>query len=181
MDSPCANHAYPIKHLYKECELLKCFLRQANTPKEGDNKEAAAKKGGTAGKDGDGFPDPEECIMIFGGSDAISCKRQHKVRYREACAIETVVPSFLSWSKSPITFDQRDHPSHVARPGCYPLIVDPIVCKKCLTKVLMDRGSNLNILYVDTLDAVHIPWSELHPVSSTFHSVILGMKVYPLR
>ena len=26
MDSPCTNHSYPIKHLYKECELLKCFL-----------------------------------------------------------------------------------------------------------------------------------------------------------
>ena len=27
MDSPCTNHAYPIKHLYKDCELLKRFLR----------------------------------------------------------------------------------------------------------------------------------------------------------
>ena len=39
MDSPCTNHAYPVKHLYKECELLKCFLRQAGAPKEGDGKE----------------------------------------------------------------------------------------------------------------------------------------------
>ena len=56
------------------------------------------------------------------------------------------VPSFLSWSESPITFDQRDHPSCVARPGRYPLVVDPIVRKKRLTKVLMDGGSGLNIL-----------------------------------
>ena len=27
MDSPCTNHAYPIKHLYKDCELLKRFWR----------------------------------------------------------------------------------------------------------------------------------------------------------
>ena len=27
MDGPCPNHAYPVKHLYEECELLKCFLR----------------------------------------------------------------------------------------------------------------------------------------------------------
>ena len=58
-----------------------------------------------AGKDGDGFPDPEECIMIFSGSDTIWTKRQHKVRYREACAAMTDVPSFLSWLESPITFD----------------------------------------------------------------------------
>ena len=154
MDSPCTNHAYSVKHLYKDYELLKRFLRQAGGPKEGNNKEAAAKKGGTAGKDGDSFPDPEESIMIFGGSDTICSKRQHKVRYKEACAAETAIPSFLSWSESSITFHQRDHPSHVARLGHYPLIVDPIIRKKHLTKVLMDGGSGLNILYVDTLNAM---------------------------
>ena len=96
MDSPCTNHAYPVKHLYKDCELLKHFLRQADGPKEGDDKEAIAKKGGIESKDGDGFPDPKECIMIFSGSDAIWSKRQHKVCYREACAAEMAVPSFLS-------------------------------------------------------------------------------------
>ena len=57
------------------------------------------------GKDGDGFPNPEECIMIFGGSDAIYSKHQHKVRYREVCVTEMVVPTFLHWSESPIAFD----------------------------------------------------------------------------
>ena len=71
MDNPCTNHAYPIKYLYKDYELLKHFLRQAGRPKEGDGKEATTKKGGTTGKDRDGFPKPKECIMIFGGSDAI--------------------------------------------------------------------------------------------------------------
>ena len=81
------------------------------------------------GKDGDGFLDAEECIMIFSRSDAIWSKRQHKVRYREACATEMAITSFLSWLESLITFDQRDHPSHVARQGRYMLIVDPIVHK----------------------------------------------------
>ena len=48
------------------------------------------------GKDRDGFPNPEECIMILGGSDAIWSKHQRKVRYREACAAKTAVPSFIS-------------------------------------------------------------------------------------
>jgi len=97
MDSPYTNHAYPVKHLYKDYELLKRFLRQVGRPKEGKDKGAAAKKGGTTGKDGDSFPDPEECIMFFGGYDTICSKCQHKVRYREACITETTVPSFLSW------------------------------------------------------------------------------------
>ena len=118
--------------------------------------------------------------MIFKGSDAIYSKRQHKVRYREACVAEMAAPSFLSWSESPITFDQRDHPSHVARPGRYPLIVNPTILKKRLTKVLMDGGSGLNILYVDTLDTMRIPRSELRPASSPFHGVILGVQAYAL-
>ena len=96
------------------------------------------------------------------------------MRYREACAAETAVPSFLSWSESPITFNQRDHPSHVVRPRRYLLVIDPIVCKKRLTRVLMDGGSGLNILYVDTLDAMRIPRSELRLAGSPFHEVILG-------
>ena len=53
MESPCTNHAYPIKHLYKVYELLKCLLRQAGGPKEEKGKKAAAKKGDVAGKDSD--------------------------------------------------------------------------------------------------------------------------------
>ena len=62
----------------------------------------------------------------------------------------------------------------------YPLVIDPIIHKKHLTKVLIDGGSSLNILYVDTLDAMRIPRSELCPVSSPFHSVIPGTQAYLL-
>ena len=44
----------------------------------------------------------------------------------------------------------------------------------------MDGGSSVNILYVDTLDAMRIPWSELCPVSSPFNDMILGIQAYPL-
>ena len=44
----------------------------------------------------------------------------------------------------------------------------------------MDGGSSLSILYVNTLDAMRIPWSELRPAGSPFHGVILGAQAYPL-
>ena len=37
-------------------------------------KEDMAKKGGMVGNDGDSFLDPKECLMIFGGSEAIHSK-----------------------------------------------------------------------------------------------------------
>ena len=44
----------------------------------------------------------------------------------------------------------------------------------------MDGGSGLSILYIDTLDAMHIPRSELRQVSSPFHGVIPRTQAYPL-
>ncbi|XP_066333500.1 uncharacterized protein [Miscanthus floridulus] len=44
----------------------------------------------------------------------------------------------------------------------------------------MDGGNGLNILYIDTLDAMHIPRSELRPAGSPFHGVILGAQAYLL-
>ena len=44
----------------------------------------------------------------------------------------------------------------------------------------MDGGSGLNILYLDTLDAMRIPRSELRSVSSPFHGVIPRAQAYPL-
>ena len=44
----------------------------------------------------------------------------------------------------------------------------------------MDEGSSLDILYVDTLDAMRIPRLELHLAGSPFHGVILGAQAYPL-
>ena len=45
--------------------------------------------------------------------------------------------------------------------GRYPLVVDPIISKKRLTKVLMDGGSDLNIMYAETLDAMGIDQSRV--------------------
>ena len=53
MESPCTNHAYPVKHLYKDYELLKRLLRQAGRPKEEKGVEAATEKGGVEAKDPD--------------------------------------------------------------------------------------------------------------------------------
>ena len=53
MESSCTNHGYPVKHLYKDCQLLKRLPPQAGGPKEEKGEEAATEKGGVAGKDPD--------------------------------------------------------------------------------------------------------------------------------
>ena len=65
--------------------------------------------------------------------------------------------TYLKWSKNPTTFDQSDHPAHVATPRRQALVVDPVIGGTRLCKVLMDGGSGLNILYAETVQGMGIP------------------------
>jgi hypothetical protein len=94
--------------------------------------------------------------MIFGGPVAYDSRRQWKLERQEVYAAEPATPAFFDWSESAITFDRDDHPDRIPQPGRYPLVVDPTIDNTWLTKVLMDEGSDLNIMYVETLDAMGI-------------------------
>ena len=53
-------------------------------------------------------------------------------------------------------------------------MVDPIIGMKRLTKVLMDGGSGLNIMYTKTLDAMGIDRARVRPTGAPFHGVMRG-------
>ena len=78
-----------------------------------------------------------------------------------------------------ITFNQEDHPYRVHHPGRYPLVVSPIMGTTCLTMVLMDGDSGLNILYANTLNKMGIPWSSLRPSKTPFMGLCRGRKPCP--
>ena len=97
------------------------------------------------------------CLVIIDGLEDECSRRLQKVRLREVCAAASSIPRKLKWASMPIIFDQDDHPASIPRPGSYPLVVDPVVSNMRLSKVLMGRGSSLNILYINTLEAKGIP------------------------
>jgi hypothetical protein len=69
-------------------------------------------------------------------------------------ALGEAIPAFLKWLKTTLTFDRKDHPDHVLQLGRFPLIINPIIGKTCLSRVLMNGGSSLNLLYAETYDAM---------------------------
>ena len=95
--------------------------------------------------------------MIFGGPEAYGDKRRLKLAHYEVNTVRPVVPEYVRWSETPITFDQSNHLEKVPHPETYPLVVEPIIGTKRLSKVLMDGGRGLNILYVETLDGLGVP------------------------
>jgi hypothetical protein len=103
-----------------------------------------------------------------------------KQERREVCSVKVAAPVYLDWSDKPITFDQGDHPDRVPSPGKYPLVVDPVIGNVRLTKVLMDGGSSLNIIYADTLGLLQIDLSSIRAGATPFHGIIPGKRVQPL-
>jgi hypothetical protein len=76
---------------------------------------------------------------------------QRKRERQEVLVAEKAPPSFLDWSEDSIAFSREDHPNRIPNPVQYPLVVDLVISNARFSKVLMDGGSSLNILYVHTL------------------------------
>ena len=90
LEGPCPNHAFPIKHLYKDYVLMKRFLSN----KGEHRKEPKPAVDDTERKD-DRFPTLDGCLMIFVGSVAYDSKLRQKLAHREVYMAEPTAPSFL--------------------------------------------------------------------------------------
>jgi hypothetical protein len=174
----CPYHQGPIKHTLEDCVMLRRYFHKAGPPAEDgrapDNDKKEARKA-------EKFPEVRDCFMIYGGQVANASARHHKQERWEVCSVKVATPVYLDWSDKPITFDQGDHPDRVPSPGKYPLVVDPVIGIVRLTKVLMDGGSSLNIIYADTLGILQIDLSSIRAGAAPFHGIIPGKRVQPLR
>ena len=103
-------------------------------------------------------------------------KRERKRALRDVYAIEPVAPKFNPWSACPITFDRRDHPTSIRHGRSAALVLDPIIDGFHLTRVRMDGGSSLNLLYQDTVRKMGIDPSRIKPTKTTFKGVIPGVE-----
>jgi hypothetical protein len=173
----CPYHQGPVKHTLEECVMLRRYFHKAGPPADGGRgQDNDKKKGDKAEK----FPKVHDCFMIYGGQVANASARHRKQERREVCSVKVAAPVYLDWSDKPITFDQGDHPDCMPSLGKYPLVVDPVIGNTRLTKVLMDGGSSLNIIYAETLGLLEIDQSTIRAGVAPFHGIIPGKRVQPL-
>jgi hypothetical protein len=177
LKEPCPYHQGPVKHTLEECVMLRRHFHSAGPPAEGGRaRDDDKKEDHQAGE----FPEVRDCFMIYGGQAANASAQHHKQERWEVCSVKVAAPVYLDWSDKPITFDQADHPDHVPSPGKYPLVVDPVIGDVRLTKVLMDGGSSLNIIYAETLGLLRVDLSSVRAGTAPFHGIIHGKRVQPL-
>jgi hypothetical protein len=129
--------------------MLRRYFNKAGPSIEGGKDQGNNKKGGDKEEE---FPEVRDCFMIYGGQVANALARHRKQERRAVCSVKVAAPVYLDWSDKPVTFDRGNHPNYVPSPGRYPLVVDPIIGNVRLSKVLMDGGSSLNIIYAETLE-----------------------------
>jgi hypothetical protein len=177
LKEPYPYHQGPVKHTLEECVMLRRYFHKVGPPAEdgkgqGDNKKEGDKE--------EEFPEVHNCFMIYGGQVANASARHHKQERREVCLVKVAAPVYLDWSDKPITFDRGDHPDLVPSPGRYPLVVDPIIGNVRLSKVLMDGGSSLNIIYTETLELLGVDRSEVRAGAAPFHGIAPGKRILPL-
>ena len=89
-------------------------------------------------------------------------------------------PRYIKWSEHDVCWTRKDHPAKIPSPGRYALIVNPLIEGYEFTKVLMDGGSSINILYIETLKKMHLTVSQLKHSDTTFHGVVQGRQALSL-
>jgi hypothetical protein len=174
LKKPCLYRKTLVNHTLEECDLLKRYYSCAAA------KHHEAKKDGGDG-DAGGFRAVENIFLIFGGPTVDMSNSQRKQEWHEVLATEKAPPSFLDWSEDAITFSRKDQPNCIPNPGQYPLVVDPVIGNARFSKVLMDGGSSLNILYAHTMCLLGIGLDQLRPSKTPFHGVTSGKRFQPLR
>jgi hypothetical protein len=181
LDVSCPYHEVLVKHTLRYCQLRKNYVNDTLKPRMADQ----PKKGGPPPDNDDGagaaYPGEDGAVhMIFGGSSARPSRRREKLIWREVFNADVAKPSYLKWSEVLITFDRKVYPDHVPQPGSYPLVVAPLIKSKRVHKVLMDGGSEINVLYASTLDDMGISRSQLRLSTAPFHRVIPGTEALPI-
>jgi hypothetical protein len=115
--------------------------------------------------------------------NVINIKQKHaqKLTLREILSVELAIQKPLRYSEVPISFSRDDQWTSFCEPGKFPLVLDPIMAGSHLTRVLINGGSGLNLLFASTLKKMGLDISKmLTPSRAPFYSIILENTATPL-
>jgi hypothetical protein len=129
-----------------------------------------------------GYQDPTNIVnVIFGGDSGFPTKRAQKLTLHEIMDIEPATPQPLRYSEVPISFSREDQWTSFSELGKFSLVLDLMVAGSQLTRVLINDGSSLNLLFVSTLKKMGLDiTSMLAPTKSSFYGIIPRNSVIPI-
>ncbi|KAK1608405.1 hypothetical protein QYE76_032078 [Lolium multiflorum] len=197
LDSPCKYHSgkNPSNHTTRDCHFMKRLTSGEPLPPPPPPPPAGG-PGGQAGAEANNLEHHEANQVHHGGrylaEDATYIifttepedKTSQQRRSLEVNAVMPPVPQYLHWSEQAITFDRRDTPAVLPKPGSYAMVLDPTIGTSRrsvrFSRVLIDGGSSINILYRDTARKLGIQEAELRPTPTVFHGIVPGHSCQPI-
>ena len=177
----------PPNHTKAQCYHYKKW--KDGQPLNGNNNNQNNEGGNHGGGHHNAAPNPQPDRPQFpkqlGQYHAIvvnTSRREQKLRRRNQAinAVVPTVPQWQKWSEQPIVWSREDHPGEINEGGKLALVVAPQVAGYKLSKILMDGGSSINILYYETFKRMNLQEKQLHPSRTTFHGVVPGVSAQPL-
>ncbi|KAK1665992.1 hypothetical protein QYE76_054151 [Lolium multiflorum] len=182
LDSPCKYHSgkNPSNHTTRDCHFMKRLTSGEPLPPPPPPPPAGG-PGGQAGAEANNLEHHEANQVHHGGrylaEDATYIifttepedRTSQQRRSLEVNAVMPPVPQYLNWSEQAITFDRRDTPAVLPKPGSVRF-----------SRVLIDGGSSINILYRDTAHKLGIQEAELRPTPTVFHGIVPGHSCQPI-
>jgi hypothetical protein len=105
-------------------------------------------------------------------------------RSLEVNVLMSAVPKLMYWVDQEVTWDMYDHPRVMPNLGGYALVMDPTFVGPenniNFSKVLIDNGRSINIMYRDTMDKLGISENMLQPSKTSFHDIVPGLSCSPM-
>src|SRR5664279_5209623 len=175
LESPCKYHSVtgkPATHTTLQCSWTQRLMRGEGLPpppplpggnnrdnrgdrdrrdnhdSRGDRAKQPARAGGSSGD----YPRKDAAYVIF--TSERDDKNNIRRRNAEVNATMPPVPQYMHWSERSVTWGREDHPDVMPTPGGYALVLDLTIVSSKLavtfSRVLIDGGSSINILYRDT-------------------------------
>jgi hypothetical protein len=89
------------------------------------------------------------------------------------------IRQYVRWSEVPVRWSRDDHPEHIPD-GYYAMVVCSVIHGYEFSKCLMDGGSSLNIMYVETLTKLGLTTTQLRHSAATFYGVVPGRQAKSL-
>ncbi|KAK1605220.1 hypothetical protein QYE76_028893 [Lolium multiflorum] len=176
LDSPCKYHSgkNPSNHSTRDCHFMKRLTSGEPLPPPPPPPPAGG-PGGQAGAEANNLEHHEANQVHHGGrylaEDATYIiftsepedKTSQQRRSLEVNAVMPPVPQYLN---------------------CYAMVLDPTIgtTRRSVrfSRVLIDGGSSINILYRDTARKLGIQEAELRPTPTVFHGIVPGHCCQPI-
>jgi hypothetical protein len=96
-------------------------------------------------------------------------------------AVELAVPGYLNWSQYPIQFSREDQWTSVGNASLYSLVLDPTIAGMTVTKVLIDGGAGLNIIFLEMLRKMELDFVGMITLTGIpFYGIVPGKASMPL-